>query len=139
MFRLSVTGEASRTIFAFLNMAAAQTLHQLDVMFRAFADRNRLRILHLLSDGELCVGDIVEILDVPQPRVSRHLAHLRRAGLVQVRKDGLWSHYTLAPASGVFHASLIECLGCCFADVPELKSDAKRAGRTRKGGGCCPS
>jgi ArsR family transcriptional regulator len=54
-------------------------------MFRAFSDRNRLRILHLLQDGEMCVGDIVNVLQVPQPRVSRHLAYLRRAGLVVVQ------------------------------------------------------
>ena len=63
-------------------------------MFRAFSDRTRLRILHVLQDGELCVGDIVEILQVPQPRISRHLAYLRKAQLVLVRKSGLWSHYS---------------------------------------------
>ena len=118
-------------------MPQTQSIHQLDVLFRAFADRNRLRILHILVDGELCVGDIVDILQVPQPRISRHLAHLRKAGLVAVRKDGLWSHYSLAPAVHPFHQSLLDCLGCCFTDVPELKHDAKRAGRTRESGGCC--
>ena len=59
-----------------------------DLMFRAFSDRTRLRILHVLRGGELCVGDIVEILRAPQPRVSRHLAFLRKAKLVLVRKQG---------------------------------------------------
>ena len=62
-----------------------------DLKFRAFSDRTRLRILHLLQEGELCVGDIVAILKVPQPRASRHLAYLRKADLVVVRKSGLWS------------------------------------------------
>ena len=53
-----------------------------DRMFRAFSDRTRLRILHLLQGGEMCVGDLVEVLRVPQPKASRHLAYLKKAGLV---------------------------------------------------------
>ena len=59
----------------------------IDLMFRAFSDRTRLRILYLLQSGECCVGNLVEILGVEQPSASRHLAYLRRAGLVSVRKD----------------------------------------------------
>lgn len=118
-------------------MKTKPSITGIDQMFRAFADRNRLRILHLLLGGELCVGDLVQILDVPQPRVSRHLAHLRKAGLVEVRKEGLWSFYSLSPAVHEFHRNLLDCLSCCFADVPELKRDAKWAGRVRESGGCC--
>ncbi len=95
-------------------------------MFRAFADRTRLRILNLLLRGELCVCDIVSTLDIPQPSVSRHLAYLRKAGLVEARKDGLWMHYKLADPETKLHAKLIECLRCCFQEVPELAKDAKR-------------
>jgi ArsR family transcriptional regulator, arsenate/arsenite/antimonite-responsive transcriptional repressor len=108
-------------------------------MFRAFSDRNRLRILHVLQSGELCVGDIVNILLAPQPRVSRHLAYLRKANLVTVRKDGLWSHYSLAPAKTQFHRKLLECLANCFGEVPELKADSRRAAKIKTSGGCCPS
>ena len=66
-----------------------------DAMFRAVSDRTRLRILNLLRDGELCVCHIVDVLGVPQPTASRHLAYLRRARLVMVRKEGLWSYYRL--------------------------------------------
>jgi len=76
-----------------------EVLGSTDLMFRAFSDRTRLRILHVLQGGELCVGDIVEILQAPQPRISRHLAYLRKANLVLVRKSGLWSHYSLAPTN----------------------------------------
>ena len=58
-----------------------EALDSIDLMFRAFSDRTRLRILHALQDGELCVGDIVAILEAPQPRISRHLAYLRKANL----------------------------------------------------------
>lgn len=111
----------------------------IDLMFRAFSDRTRLRILHLLQGGELCVGDIVEILRVPQPRVSRHLAYLRKAELVLSRKAGLWSFYSLAPATSAFQRNLVNCLATCFREVPEIKGDEKRAGKVRESGGCCPS
>lgn len=108
---------------------------RVDLMFRAFSDRTRLRILHLLRGGELCVCDLMDVLKVPQPKTSRHLAYLRRAGLVVARKEGLWIHYRLAPARGAFHQKLLECLACCFQDVPELAADAKHfAG---KGKSCC--
>ena len=120
---------------------ATQTETQggIDLMFKAFSDRTRLRILHILQGGELCVGDMVEILLAPQPRISRHLAYLRNAKLVVVRKSGLWSHYSLAPAKTAFHRKLLECLAKCFGEVPELQADRARAAKIRKSGGCCPS
>ena len=109
-----------------------------DLMFRAFADPIRLRILHLLRDGELCVCDLVAILEAPQPTVSRHLSYLRRAGLVKARQERSWNFYVLAPAKKTFHKKLLECLGACFLDVPELEADATRARGIRARGGCCP-
>ena len=120
------------------NTAQTEVLGSIDLMFRAFSDRTRLRILHVLQDGELCVGDIVEILQAPQPRISRHLAYLRKASLVTVRKSGLWSHYSLARAKTPFHRKLLECLAKCFGEVPELQADSARAAKIRKSGGCCP-
>ena len=111
---------------------------QIDLMFRAFCDGTRLRILSLLQDGDLCVGDIVESLQVPQPKVSRHLGQLRKAGLVTARKDGLWNHYSLATPTTEFHRKLLDCAVTCFQDVPEIKSDNSRAKKLRKSGGCCP-
>jgi ArsR family transcriptional regulator len=109
-----------------------------DRMFRAFADRSRLRILSLLDGRESCVGDIVDALQIEQPKVSRHLAYLRRAGLVVVRKAGLWSYYSLAPARDSFHQKLLECLACCFQDVRQIRIDRGRAKKLRVSGGCCP-
>src|ERR1700728_4233307 len=113
-------------------MKAKNLSNRVDVMFRAFSDRTRLRILHMLLGGELCVCDIVDVLGVPQPKASRHLAYLRRAGLVEARKEGLWSYYKLKPGKNAFHTKLLEWLGCCFADVPELAKDAKHLKRA-----CC--
>src|ERR1051325_8396704 len=83
--------------------------NETDAKFRAFSDQTRLRILHLLQGGELCVNDLVEIIDVPQPTASRHLAYLRRAELVVTRKAGQWTFYGLAPAQNPFHKKLLEC------------------------------
>lgn len=84
---------------------------ELSDVFAALADDTRRRILGLLASGEICVCHIQEALDVPQPTASRHLAHLRKAGLVATRKDGLWVHYRLAdfddPAvAGVLRSTL---------------------------------
>jgi ArsR family transcriptional regulator, arsenate/arsenite/antimonite-responsive transcriptional repressor len=115
-----------------------ESVNSIDLMFRAFSDRTRLRILHVLLGGELCVGDIVEILRAPQPRISRHLAYLRKANLVMVRKSGVWSYYCLAAAKTPFHRKQLECLTKCFDEVPELQADSARAAKVRKSGGCCP-
>src|SRR5258708_27201278 len=66
-------------------------------VFRTLADTTRLRILHLLDEGPLCVGDLVSVLAVPQPTASRHLAYLRKSGLVLDERRGQWSFYRLPP------------------------------------------
>ncbi len=119
-------------------MKACVVTSSVDGKFRAFSDRTRLRILNLLRQGEFCVGDLVQIIGVPQPKTSRHLAYLRRAGLVVARKEGLWIHYSLAPAKDAFHQKLLECLECCFGNVPELTQDSERARCAKASGGCCP-
>jgi ArsR family transcriptional regulator len=108
-----------------------------DAVFAAFSDQTRLRILNILSSGETCVCDLMGVLGVPQAKVSRHLATLRKVGLVKARKQGLWHYYSLAPARSSLHAKLIECLGCCLSEVPELKRDLAKLKRTRCGDSCC--
>jgi ArsR family transcriptional regulator len=111
---------------------------RIESMFRAFADRTRLRILRLLQGGPLCVGDLVEILRAPQPTVSRHLAYLRRSGFVGTRQNGLWMFYELAPAQNAVHGKLLGCLAACDALLAEAKVDQARARSVRRSGGCCP-
>ncbi len=108
-----------------------------DRYFRAFSDPARLRILLALRPGELCVCDLVEILRLPQPTISRHLAHLRRAGLLNVRADGSWKHYTLAAASNPLHTSLLISLAHCAVLIPEVAEDGVRGDLVREKGGCC--
>lgn len=80
-------------------------------LFKAFADPVRLRLLHLLVGGEVCVCHLHEALDLPQSTVSRHLAYLRKRGLVVGRKQGPWVHYRLARPAGGLHRKLLDCLG----------------------------
>src|SRR5881398_4008748 len=74
-------------------------LLEMETVFKALADSTRLRILGLLLTGEVCVCHIHESLKISQPKASRHLAYLRKAGLVAARRDGLWMHYRLAEPS----------------------------------------
>ena len=71
----------------------AKSQFDLARFFQALGDPTRLRLLNLMSDSEICVCYFVEILDSPQPKISRHLAYLRRAGIVAARREGKWMHY----------------------------------------------
>lgn len=110
-----------------------------DAMFKAFSDGTRLRILHLLLGGEMCVGDLASIVEATQPRASQHLACLRTAGLVTCRRQGLWSYYTLARPATTFHKKLLECLRHCFSEVPEIQADGRRAAKLATAAPCCPA
>src|SRR5678809_1025124 len=126
-------------LYSCSRMKTKVKIDRVDLMFRAFSDRTRLRILNLLRGGETCVCDLVDVIGVPQPKVSRHLAYLRRAGLVVARKEGLWQHYSLTEPQTEFHKSLLNCLACCFQSVPELRKDGERLGRSAScSTGCCP-
>jgi len=95
-------------------------------LFKAFADPVRLRLLSLLSPGEVCVCHLHAALDLPQSTVSRHLAYLRKRGLVIGRKEGLWVHYRLAKPAGELHRTLISCLAVCFKEIQDLRQDRKK-------------
>ncbi len=105
-------------------------------LFRAFADATRLRILNLLLDREVCVCDMCTVLDEVQPKVSRHLAYLRRAGLVTVRTQGKWKYYALAEHSEGIEQTLLECVRTCLRPVDVLQVDLERL-RATPDGSCC--
>lgn len=100
-------------------------LDDLDALFKGFADPTRLRVMNALAAGELCVCDLVELLGLAQPAVSRHLAYLRRMGLVEATREWKFAHYRLAEPSNAVHGNLIACVRGCFTGVPSL--DAERA------------
>ena len=93
-------------------------------LLKACADPTRLRLLNLLaSEDEVCVCHLVEVLGTNQPKVSRHLAYLKRAGLVTDRKDGLWVYYRLSSSLNKHCQRLIECLNACASEATEMQSD----------------
>ena len=100
-------------------------LKEAQVVFGALADATRLRVLNLLVEGELCVCDIMQVLKVPQSKISRHLSYLRRAGLVDARKEGLWMYYRLAKPQLKIFRTLFQSLDSCRSDFGELQKDVK--------------
>lgn len=110
-----------------MESVAVDSLKLSSQLLKALADPVRLRILHLLLEaGEVCVCHLHEALELPQPTVSRHLAYLRKHGLVSGRKDGLWVHYRLAKPKTSLHRGIMVCLHTCLADMTELRRDRER-------------
>ncbi len=105
-------------------------------LFKAFADSTRLRILNLLLEGELCVCDLCEVLDIIQPTVSRHLGHLRRAGLVVGRREGKWMHYGIAKCPDKLERTLLNCINSCLRQVDVLREDLTRLRGARPNASC---
>jgi len=96
-------------------------------LFGAFANPTRLRILNLLhAEKEICVCDLCEVLGLLQPKVSRHLAILRDADLVEVRTDGKWKFYSLAPPKAALHQTLLRCVASCLGEFDDLAADRER-------------
>jgi len=114
--------------------AKADQLTQLEGLFKALADATRLRILRLLMAGEVCVCDLHDTLKIPQAKASRHLAYLRRAGLVTTRREGLWVHYSLSKSADPIVATIEDATTHVLGHVESLKKDAERF---EKRTGCC--
>ena len=94
-----------------------------ELFFRALADRTRLRLLNLMRNDEVCVCFFVEILKTNQPKISRHLAYLRRAGIVGARREGQWIHYRIAEPGDADAARLLKDLMTWLANDQELQRD----------------
>lgn len=100
-------------------------LSTLERMFQVLGDRTRLRLLNLMSRGEICVCYFVEILGEPQPKISRHLAYLRKAGLVEARRDGKWMHYSLARPSDQAAARVLDTVLQSLGEDRQVRQDAE--------------
>lgn len=107
-------------------MASDKQLGQFESLFKALADRTRLRILSLLTAGEICVCDIHGTLALPQPTVSRHLAYLRKSGLVEGRKDGLWVHYRLAQLPDPVLHTVMDAVSHALGHLDAAERDRRR-------------
>jgi ArsR family transcriptional regulator, arsenate/arsenite/antimonite-responsive transcriptional repressor len=112
----------------------ARHLSDMESLFQALGDATRLRILGLLLTGEVCVCDIHESLKISQSKASRHLAYLRRAGLVETRRDGLWIHYRLATLADPVVAAIGDAVRHALTHVDAIRRDTERL---QKRTGCC--
>jgi len=104
-------------------MAKKEKPLALDLFFRALADPTRLRLLNLIADREICVCYFVQILRISQPKISRHLAYLRRAGIVAARREGRWMHYRLVVPQDAVVSSILRETVMHLRQNPELKKE----------------
>ena len=119
---------------------------ELENLFKALADKTRLRILALLGNNEVCVCHIHDSLGVPQPAVSRHLAYLRKSGLVAARRDGVWMHYQRSRSLSPIVQDLVAAAVSALQQLPATTQDRKQFQRSfgqlyvldsPAGGSCC--
>ena len=99
---------------------------QMELLFRALGDRTRLRLLNLLAAGEVCVCFFVEVLGTSQPKVSRHLAYLRRAGVVAARREGKWMHYRISTPEDPHAARVFAEVLTWLGEEREMQKDRAR-------------
>lgn len=100
-------------------------------LFAALADRTRLRLLNLMAGREVCVCYFVEILGQSQPKISRHLAYLRRAGVVKARREGKWMHYRIERPDDAGAAAILEATLASFLANREMAADRVLLDRAR--------
>jgi ArsR family transcriptional regulator len=106
--------------------------YSVELLFKALADRTRLRVINLIGNDEICVCFFVEVLNTNQPKISRHLAYLRRAGLVSTRRDGKWMHYRLVEPPDEHAARIFREVRAWLANDPEMQRDKARLAKL-----CC--
>jgi len=104
-------------------MAAKSKSFDKELFFKALADRTRLRLLNLMRTDEVCVCFFVEILKTNQPKISRHLAYLRRAGIVRARREGPWIHYRIVEPADIDAAEALKDVLGWLAKDQELQRD----------------
>jgi ArsR family transcriptional regulator, arsenate/arsenite/antimonite-responsive transcriptional repressor len=97
-----------------------------ELFFRALADRTRLRLLNLMGADEVCVCFFVEIIQTNQPKISRHLAYLRRAGIVGARRDGPWMHYRITEPTDSDATRVLQDVLSWLANDSEMQRDRQR-------------
>jgi ArsR family transcriptional regulator len=113
-------------------MAAKTSTFNIERFFQALGDITRLRLLNLMGEQEICVCYFVEILEQGQPKISRHLAYLRRAGIVEARRDGKWMHYRIVMPPNIGASQVLR------QTLAWLKEErAMQADRARLSKACC--
>lgn len=100
--------------------------YSIEELFKALADRTRLRLINLLGDDEVCVCFFVEVLKLNQPKISRHLAYLRRAGVVAARREGKWMHYRIVEPPDPRAANIFREVRASLSNDAGMKRDRAR-------------
>lgn len=100
--------------------------YNVELLFKALADRTRLRLISLIGDDELCVCFFVEVLNINQPKISRHLAYLRRAGVVSARREGKWMHYRLVEPPDRHAANIFREVRTWLANNSAMQRDRQK-------------
>src|SRR5262245_26280612 len=100
--------------------------YNIEVLFKALADQTRLRLISLLGESEVCVCFLVEILKTSQPKISRHLAYLRRARIVAARREGKWMHYRLIEPPDEHAAKIFREVRASLNEHPEFQRDRQK-------------
>ena len=113
-------------------MAAKAKDFNFERFFQALGDNTRLRLLNLMGDQELCVCYFVEILAQSQPKISRHLAYLRNAGIVSARRDGKWMHYRIVMPPNDGAARVLQQMLQSFKDEKTMQADRSKLSKA-----CC--
>jgi ArsR family transcriptional regulator len=116
----------------YAKLAGMKQKQSLDRLFRALADPTRLRLLNLMAEQEICVCYFTEVIGAPQPKISRHLAYLRKAGIVAVRREGKWMHYRLAASSSPQVGEIVRTVLEALKQDKELQRDWQKLDRA-----CC--
>jgi ArsR family transcriptional regulator len=104
----------------------ARKSYNLENLFKALADQTRLRLISLIGDSEVCVCFLVEILKTSQPKISRHLAYLRRAQIVAARREGKWMHYRLTEPPDEHAARIFREVRGALTEHPEFQRDREK-------------
>ncbi len=102
------------------------------ILFKALADRTRLRLINLMAEDEVCVCFFVEVLKTNQPKISRHLAYLKRAGVVAARRDGKWIHYSIVDPPDPHAARIFQEVRAWLAGDTSMQNDRARLAKI-----CC--
>jgi ArsR family transcriptional regulator len=113
-------------------MSKTEKPYRMETLFKALADRTRLRLLNLMGDDEVCVCFFVEILQTNQPKISRHLAYLRNAQVVGARREGKWMHYRVVEPPDLHAARIFNEVRAALAEDREMQRD-----RARLASVCC--
>ena len=100
--------------------------YRIEFLFKALADHTRLRLINLIGDDEVCVCFFVEVLKINQPKISRHLAYLRRAGVVSARREGKWIHYRLVEPPDPHAVNIFREVRAGLPNDPAMKNDRAR-------------